>query len=101
MGIDLATVSTWIAEFTAERTRHEIDLARLEGHPRLTRDQIAALVEQMASLAALLDQADPPDRAEVYQQLDLRLTYQNDKRLVVAETRPNQAYTKNGVRGGT
>jgi site-specific DNA recombinase len=100
-GVDLDTVSTWIAEVKAERTRHEIDLARLNGQTRLTRDQIASLVEHMAHLTTVLHQADPRDRAEVYNQLGLKLTYQNDKRLILVETRPDQACIKLGVRGAT
>jgi site-specific DNA recombinase len=99
--VDLDTVSAWIAEVKAERTRHEIDLARLNGQTRVTREQVAALVEHMAHLTTLLDQADPRDRAEVYTQLGLRLTYQNDKRLILVQTQPDQACTKLGVRGGT
>jgi hypothetical protein len=37
------------------------------------------------AIITLLREADPGDRAEVYHGLGLKLTYQNEKRLVVAE----------------
>ncbi len=100
-GADPAIVASWIAEVTAERTRCTIDLERLTGAKRLSRDQIAALIEQFAQLTRLLKDADPADRAELYQQLGLRLAYDNEKRLVMAEARPHQAWSKLSVRGGT
>ena len=36
---------------------------------------VATLVDQLTSVTALLQRADPRDRAEVYAQLGLRLTY--------------------------
>ena len=100
-GVDLETVSAWISEVRAERTRYEIDLARLGGQTRLSREQIASLVAQMSDLATLLHQADPRDRAEVYARLNLRLTYHKDTNRVMVESRPDPACTKLGVRGGT
>jgi hypothetical protein len=76
-GADPAVVTGWIAEITAERTRHQIELDQVTGWPRLTRTQIAVLVDQMASIAALLRRADPRDRVAVYDQLGLRLTYKS------------------------
>ena len=67
----------------------------------MTKDQIAAIVNQMASLAQLLANAEASDRAEVYRQLGLRLTCQYGSRPVKAEARPDQACTRDGVRGGT
>jgi site-specific DNA recombinase len=78
-GTDPAIVSGWIAEVAAERARYKIELARAEGQTRLTRDQIATIVDHLASLTKLLGDADPADRTEVYRQLGLRLTYQNEK----------------------
>ena len=100
-GADPAVVTGWIAEVTAERTRHEIDLARLAGRTRLTRDQITALVDQLAGLAAILRHADPRDRAEIYRQLQLRLTYQQERKIIVAELDQTGHGGNSGVRGGT
>jgi hypothetical protein len=41
----------------------------------MTKAQVTALVDQMASIARLLQGAGPNDRAEVYRQLGVRLTY--------------------------
>jgi site-specific DNA recombinase len=100
-GADPRVVTGWIAEVTAERQRHEIELSRAEGPTRLSRTQVATLVDQLTSITELLKTADPRDRAEVYTQLGLRLTYDDTKRLVRAESRPDEICTKWSVRGGT
>jgi hypothetical protein len=46
-------VSSWIAEVSAERTRMEIELHRIEGR-RMTKAQVTALVDQMAGITRLL-----------------------------------------------
>ena len=43
---------------------------------------------------ATLNNADPADRAEVYAQLGLHLTYQPERRVVTAEVRPTDPCTK-------
>jgi len=100
-GADPAMVTRWIAEVTAERTRHEIAVNHVTGKRRLTRDQIAALVDQMAGITDLLRRADPRDRAAVYDQLGLKLTYKNKERLVVAETGLTGHGDFQCVRGGS
>ena len=42
-------------------------------------------------LAQVIRDADPRDKAEIYSQLGLRLTYHPGKRAVLAEARPNTA----------
>jgi hypothetical protein len=98
-GADPAVVTGWIAEVTAQRTRWEIEMNRARGRTRLTKDQIATIVGQMAGLTAILRQANPRDQAEVYAQPGLRLTYQNEKRLIIAEAGPEPAWSYLGVRG--
>jgi site-specific DNA recombinase len=98
-GTDPAVVAAWIAEVTAERTRHEIDLARVNGQTRLSREQITALVDQMAGLTSILRHADPRDRAEIYTQLQLRLTYQNERKIIMAEIDQTGHVPNTGVRG--
>ncbi|MEW2386496.1 hypothetical protein AB0873_31205 [Micromonospora sp. NPDC047707] len=41
----------------------------------MSREQITELVQQPGDITAALGEADPADRAEVYRQLGLRLTY--------------------------
>jgi hypothetical protein len=43
----------------------EIEVARAQGQKRLSREQVSAVVDQMARLTALLREADPRDPAEV------------------------------------
>ncbi|GAA2899774.1 hypothetical protein Acy02nite_61020 [Actinoplanes cyaneus] len=52
----------------------------------MSREQIADLVGQLGDIFTVLDEADPADRAEVYQQLAIRLTYHPDKQKVRVQT---------------
>jgi hypothetical protein len=44
-------------------------------------DEIAALVEQLVDMLSVLAQADPADKAEVYRQLGLKLTWDLHRRV--------------------
>ncbi|MET8121102.1 hypothetical protein [Micromonospora sp. NPDC005291] len=48
------------------------------------RSQIADLVQALGDIATVLRDADPADKAEVYRQLGLRLTYQTETQTVRA-----------------
>jgi site-specific DNA recombinase len=89
-GADLAVVTTWIAEVQAERLAAEVELDRATGHNhgRLSRDQLAALVNGLGNLLDVLAKAAREDKAEVYRQLGLRLTYDPARRVVIAESDP-------------
>jgi site-specific DNA recombinase len=41
----------------------------------MTRKQIASVVTALGDILAVLSDADPADKAEIYGQLGLRLTY--------------------------
>ena len=58
----------------------------------MSRDTIAALVEALGDLTQVVRDADPADKAEIYTQLGLTLTYRLWKRPVEATVR--QASTK-------
>ncbi|MEV7327277.1 hypothetical protein [Micromonospora sp. NPDC093244] len=64
----------------AERTRAEADLQTTQQTEprRMSRSQIADLVRALGDIVAVLRDVDPDDKAEVYRQLGLRLTYQPD-----------------------
>jgi site-specific DNA recombinase len=100
-GADPRVVTGWIAEVTAERQRHEIERSRSEGQTRLSRNQIATLVDQLTTITALLKNADPRDRAEVYAQLGLRLTYDDTKHLGVLRVaqQPSRQTHQRGAAG--
>jgi hypothetical protein len=85
-GADPTVVASWIAEVTAERARCTIEMDRVAGKRRMSREEIKTVVDQMADLTALLRRADPRDRATIYNELGLRLTYRHRDRLVIAET---------------
>ena len=50
-----------------------------------------ALVDGLGGMLAIVRTADPDDRAEVYKELGLRLTYDRESNTVLAETRPTSS----------
>jgi hypothetical protein len=51
----------------------------------MTTDDIRTLVEAISGIAAILRAAHPADKAELYRELGLRLTYEPGPRLIKAE----------------
>ncbi|MGW3626181.1 recombinase family protein [Streptomyces sp. NPDC000880] len=107
-GADPALVTQWIAETQARKARAEAELRTTTKGPgaRMTRDEIARLVRSISDLAAVVRQAGAKDKAEIYRQLGLALTYDSGKQKVLVEMNLNQhsAATRGlpvGVRGGT
>ncbi|UED87621.1 hypothetical protein [Streptomyces profundus] len=91
-GADPALVAAWSREVQAERLAAETRLQQI-GAPtgtarRMTRQEIRDLVDALGGLLDALRRADPADKAEVYRQLGLRLTYDHEKQEVLAESRP-------------
>jgi site-specific DNA recombinase len=102
-GADPAIVTGWIAEVEADRRRLLAILNRPgpQAAQRMTREQITALVAQLGEIVTVLREADPADRAQVYQQLGLRLTYHPQEQKIRVQARPDaDPYGKLvGVRG--
>lgn len=69
----------------------------------MTRDQIASVVTVLGDILAVLRDADTADKAEIYSQIGLRLTYQPGQRIVRAEAHLDQTphWDFDSVRGGT
>ena len=69
----------------------------------MTRDQIASIVTALGDILAVLADADPADKAEIYTQLGLRLTYQPGQRTVRAEAHLDQTphWDFDSVRGAS
>jgi DNA invertase Pin-like site-specific DNA recombinase len=91
-GADPAVVTTWITQTQNERRRIEglfAATSRSESRPRLTRDQITSIVQQVGELTTVLAEADPTNRAEVYRQLGLRLTYHPEQQKVRVQAQPD------------
>ena len=55
----------------------------------MTRDELAALVAALGDLVQVIRDADPADKADLYAQLGLILTYRPQKRLVEASVTPS------------
>ncbi len=100
-GASPATVATWIAETEAEKASYALAMRRTATRrPRMTEAEIKAIVDKFADIAAVLHDADPDDKAEVFRQLGLRLTYHPGRQLVEAEVEIPQHWQSDSVRGG-
>jgi site-specific DNA recombinase len=75
-GTDPALISQWIAEVTAQRATAELELQPVAPTRELTRAEITDLIGAMQQIHDQLSRASAANRAEVYQALGLRLTYQ-------------------------
>ncbi len=91
-GADPTLVATWTRQVQAQRAAAETTLTHsarsARTRPRMSRDEIKALIDALGGLLSVLRDADPADKAEVYRQLGLRLTYDHQTHTVLAETRP-------------
>jgi site-specific DNA recombinase len=94
-GADPTLVVAWSQEVQQQRTLAEARLANLASHHganrRMTRDDIHAMVDTLGGLLDVLHHADPADKAEVYRELGIRLTYHHTEHTVLAETRPTSS----------
>ena len=102
-GGDPAVVSRWINETTAERARLAARTRPVTPRAPMTGEQIAFIVTALDDILAVLRDADPADKAEIYSQLGLRLTYQPGQRIVRAEAHLDQTphWVFDSVRGWT
>ncbi len=103
-GGDLQEITRWINAARAERLRAEAILrSRTSAPRRMTAQEIKIIVEQLGSLAAVIRDADPADKAEIYKGLSLTLTYQptSDTIHAKAQISPETHGVMVGVRGGT
>jgi hypothetical protein len=66
-------------------------------HSRMGTDDIAAIVTALGDLVTVVRQAEPADKAEIYGQLGLTLTYQLERRLVEATIKPGLNMRKGTV----
>ncbi|WP_280250272.1 zinc ribbon domain-containing protein [Nocardia abscessus] len=103
-GTDPALVASWTQQVQRERQAAAAQLATLEagqrGNHPMTREEIHQLVASLGGLVHVLKAADPTDKLEVYRQLGLKLTYDHEKRVVVAETAPQPPVCVVSVSGG-
>jgi site-specific DNA recombinase len=104
-GADPAIVARWITETEAERAKYQATKCATpqRAAPSMSRDEIESIVTALSDLLTVLRRADPADKAEIYTQLGLRLTYHPSDRTVRAEAHisPAQHWQFESVRGGT
>ena len=95
-------IGPWIAETQARKVTAQAEIRTATGRRQMSRDDIAATVAALAGHAQVVREADPADKADLYAQLKLTLTYQPGQRLVEATVKPRLDMRKGfGVRGGT
>jgi site-specific DNA recombinase len=87
-GTDPALIARWTAEVNAQRVMAEAKLPEASGRRSMSEQEIAALVAALGNLLDVLRNADPVDKAKVYQQLGLTLTYKPNAHTVLIESRP-------------
>ena len=63
--------------------------------------EIKSIVDRLADIARVLFDAGPEDKAEIFRQLGLKLTYHPGRKLVEAKVQLAQFGFFDGVRGGT
>ena len=90
-------IGPWIAETQARKVTAQAEIRTATGRRQMSRDDIAAIV---AALAEVVREADPADKADIYAQLNLTLTYQPGQRLVEATVKPGLDMRKGFVSEG-
>ena len=85
-GADPQLVATWMTEVQARRAEALTRSQTVTTRRPMTRDEIHTLIENLGDIRQVLTEADPDDKADIYRQLGLRLTYQPGQRTVRAET---------------
>jgi site-specific DNA recombinase len=83
-------VAAWIAETEAEKASRALAARTSEPPRRMTEQEIDAIVEKLADIAHVLTEADPDDKAEIFWQLGLKLTYHPGRRLVKVQIEASQ-----------
>lgn len=98
-GTDPTLVQQWTTQVQAEKATVEAELRQLTGRRTMTPDEIDTMVEALSGIANILRTADRADKAQVYQQLGLKLTYKPGLRIIEAEANPDGSCTSLCPRG--
>ncbi|WP_229688234.1 recombinase family protein [Micromonospora yangpuensis] len=98
-GADPAVVTRWIADVQAEQVTAEADLRRLTGRRTMNPDEIRHIVKSLGNITNVLRDADPKDKARIYRELGLTLTYRPTTRIVSAQATPSGSCTSLCPRG--
>ncbi|MGW2146816.1 hypothetical protein ACWCOT_21105 [Nonomuraea bangladeshensis] len=101
-GGDPIEISSWINETKNERARPEGELKAVPAAQRITVAEIESMIEEVGDLVRLVGEADADDKASLYTQLGLKLTYYPEKQYVEARIAPEPPHVRAVcVRGGT
>ncbi|MGH8936366.1 MAG: recombinase family protein [Acidimicrobiia bacterium] len=82
-GADPKIVVRWMAQVQRERRQLEAQLGRPVPGGKLTPSQVRALVEALRDIVQVLAEADPEDKADLYTELGVDLTYHPEGRVTV------------------
>jgi hypothetical protein len=87
---------------SAEKATHALVMRRSgKPRPRMTEQEIKAVVDKLADVARVLSEADADDKSEIFRQLGLKLTYRPGRRIVEAKIEPAPHGFFESVRGPT
>ncbi len=102
-GADIEEITGWINAAKAERLQAEAALRVTARPARMSKEEITMIIKRLAALAAVVRDADPADKAEIYKGLNLVLTYHPGTRAVRVEAHVSMDShgVMVGVRGGT
>jgi site-specific DNA recombinase len=100
-GADPAMVAGWMAEVQGERLRAKLSLDELPPLHPVTTEEAHLMLGDLRQLAEKLDNADAVQKAAFYTQLNLRMTYYPDDRVVRVSANPPHACATARVGGGT
>jgi redox-sensitive bicupin YhaK (pirin superfamily) len=93
-GTDAQLVQTWIASVQEEQSAAQAKLRLLDAKRPLIEAEIANLVASLGDITNVIKGAEPTDKAQLYGDLGVRLTYQPDQRLVSAEVDLDRSCTR-------
>jgi site-specific DNA recombinase len=80
---DIDIAAKWIAEIRRERRALEAQLGQRVPGDRMTKEQVKALVAALRDIVDVLADAEPADKAELYDELGVTLEYNPDGTVAV------------------
>ncbi|WP_261561840.1 recombinase family protein [Frankia tisae] len=87
-GTDPTLVARWTAKVNTERAATQARLRTTTGRRRMTALEISDMVAAAGDIVAVIADTDASDKAEIYTQLGLELTYEPGDNRVIAEAKP-------------
>jgi site-specific DNA recombinase len=87
-GTDPVVVAGWMSEVQGERQKAEREIGLAQPAGQLTKKQIRALVTSLKDIGAVLATADPKLKAQVYDELEISVTYNPTRRVATIEPVP-------------